>query len=221
MQQEEKKAPNVFQQIMRVIWECLKRAIVPFVMYLTMSFLLLACMLLEDKNIVLMYILSAVCILGAGAYNAHLCFLSGKTHYDAYLTGCIHRKNARLGIPSGKEHRVEREYRFWKGFLIGFLIGVPVIICASIAGANPASSAAGFSMIVLILFAGWAVIPITWFEGASAFWAMLLIIYPIIISGVFYIVGGEKQKSIKLAEKQRMERVQELAQEQQANRKKS
>ncbi len=215
---EEQKDPNLFQIVLRTAWECLRRAVVPFVMYLTMSFLLLACMLLEGKNDALMYVLGVACILAAAAYNAYLAYVSGQKHYDAYLIGRLHRQNARLGISSGKQHRVEREYRAWKGFLIGLFVGIPVLICGLIAGGNPQSTSGALSMVMLIMFAGWAIVPIYWLN-VNIYFSLLFIVLPVVVTGVTYIVGAMRQKAVKQAEKERMARVEELAREQAENKK--
>ena len=108
---------------------CALRAVTPFMMYLFMSLIALACQAISpDTTEWYEVLLGAACIACGAAFNAHLTFSYGKMHYDSYLTGCIHRKNKLFGIQSGGDHHPEQEYRWWKGLLIGFYVGVPVLV---------------------------------------------------------------------------------------------
>jgi hypothetical protein len=198
----------------RVIKECLRRAAVPYIMYLFMGLLVLACQAIPADQETLKYILSCVCIVGGFAYNAHLLYTYGKTHYDAYLTGCLHRKNEMLGIASGGNHRVEREYRPWKGFVIGAIIALPVLIFSIVVGCFPETLAGEILGLFFVMFAAWALVPFAWFN-VSRLWAITTIIFPIVISGVFYLIGAMKQKKIKDEEAERMQRVREAGRKQQ------
>lgn len=206
MEQKEKKMTKG-RLFGRIQLECLRRSVTPFVLYLMMSLLLLACQAIEGAA--LRYILSAVCLLGAMAYNGHLCYLYGKTHYDAFLTGNIHRQNALFGIQSGGDHRPEREYRVWKGFNIGFYIGLVAILFGLLSGSFPESSSTIDTLFIMI--AGWAIIPVRWMINAgiaiSPYLSIAMAIFPILVSGIFYIVGAKVEEKRKLEETERMERV--------------
>ena len=113
----------------------------------------------------------------------------------------------------------------WKGFYIGFLIGVPVIILGIIAAATSvASNLWGVAGIALIMFAGWAIIPVSWirdFAGIANInfgWSILMVVIPIVVSGVFYIVGAMREKKKKEAQAARDEAVKKLQEEQAALR---
>lgn len=201
---------------MRLFWkiqkECLRRSVTPYVMYLMMSLLLLACQ--ASGNVPLKVILGILCIVGGMAYNAHLCYQYGKMHYDAYLTGNMHRQNAVFGIASGGDHRVEREYRPYKGFLIGFYTGLPALIFGILAGCLP--NAAGTVLTLFTMFAGWAIVPVSWMRhpdignlNVSYFVSIAFIAIPVLVSGIFYLLGAMKEKRVKQAEADRMERVEE------------
>ncbi|MDE7158529.1 MAG: hypothetical protein K2N74_03045, partial [Clostridiales bacterium] len=178
------------KQKVRLFWkiqgECWRRMVTPSLMYLFMSMIMLVTQTISDENLTwLKILLGSVCILGGAAFNMHLCYNYGIMHYDAYLTGRIHRSNEVFGIESGGDHRVEREYRIWKGFYIGFLIGIPVIILGSIAGSTNAMTG-NWGAAFLIMFAGWAIMPISWAGGSGpAFaWSILMIVLPILVSGI-------------------------------------
>ena len=197
--------PTPWQLFWRIQREGWRRAVTPFLMYLFMSLILLAVQTIsQTENTTIEIVIGIGCILIGAFFNGHLCYHYGVIHYDAYLTGCIHRKNRLLGIQSGGDHRIEREYRPWKGFFIGFLVGFPALILAILAGFFYDVASLPF-----IMFAGWAIIPITWFgtkpEGGlavSPFWSILMLLLPIIVSGVFYIVGAMVEKKRKEREPQ-------------------
>lgn len=195
----------------RIQGECWKRMVTPYMMYLFMSMLLLATQLVGITW--LEYLLGVVCILIGAAFNAHLAYNTGVTHYDAFLTGCIHRKNIEEGIASGGDHRPEREYAPWKGFYIGLLIGIPVIIFAGIA-CVPGAVLNSFGKFFLVMFAGFAIVPVSWifggFGGAPAgslAWSMMMVLLPIIVTGVFYILGAHIEKRRKKVIEERQEAI--------------
>ena len=199
----------------RIQRECWRRMATPYVMYLFMSMLLLATQAIENIDW-LRYFLGTLCILIGMAFNAHLAYGTGVTHYDAFLTGCIHRRNIEQGIVSGGDQRHEREYAFWKGFYIGFLIGVPVILFAGLS-CIPGAVVNNFGRFFLVMFAGFAIVPVSWIFGgfkggvsAGAYaWSILFILIPIIVTGVFYIIGAHVEKRRKQVIEMRREEAQE------------
>ena len=197
--------------------ECWKRMTTPYIMYVFMSMLLLATQEIGAEGLVWLRItLGTLCILIAAAFNAHLAYTAGIAHYDAFLTGNIHRRNIEQGIASGGDHHTEREYAPWKGFYIGFLVGVPVLLFAGLAcipGAMNEELAIGRFM--LIMFAGFAIVPVSWvFEGlyggmstGAYAWSMLFVLLPIIVTGVFYIIGAHVEKKRKQVIEERQEEI--------------
>ena len=204
--------PNGWQMFWRVQGECWRRMVTPYLMYLFMSLLLLSVQaIVPSENSPIEIVLGILCILGGAFFNAHLMYHTGILHYDNYITGNIHRRNAKLGIRSGGDHRPEREYRPWKGFYIGFLVGIPVIILGVLAHFYYATAS-----IFFIMFAGWAITPIAWFgkaEGTNALkvdpmWSLLFILLPILVSGVAYLVGAYVEKRRKERTEERDQAVQ-------------
>ncbi len=194
--------PTKWQYFWRIQGECLRRSVTPYLMYLFMSLLALTCQtIVPDENSVIEIVLCLLCIAGGAFFNGHLLFHTGKLHYGSYIAGQLHRKNIAFGIQSGGGHRPEREYRVWKGFLIGFYVALPAIILGTIAGSIAVSQAWGYVQYAFMMFAGWAIIPITFFGtggaggetvglSVSMYWSLLVSLLPIIVSGIFYIVGG-------------------------------
>lgn len=191
----------------RLFWriqkECWRRMVTPFLMYLFMSLIAFACQAIksgEDGVSVIAIVLGSVCIVCGAAFNAHLCYLYGVKHYDAYITGCLHRRNAVFGIVSGGDHQVEKEYRPWKGFFIGFLIGVPVLVLGTIGYFSP-----GWGGLFMLMFVGWSILPVQWIRNSAGLpvntlWSFVMILLPVIVSGVSYIVGAMVEKHKKETE---------------------
>lgn len=202
--------PNPWQYFWRLQRECWRRMVSPFFMYVFLSSIALAVEAItpEKAGTTIEIVLGSLCIAAGAFFNAHLLYNLGKVHYDAYLTGCIHRKNRALGIQSGGDHRVEREYRLWKGFYIGFLVGLPAIILSIIAGACPGTGA-GIAHFFMAMFAGWAIFPPIWAGGqnVNGYWSILMVLLPILVSGIAYIVGAMREKNYKAHELERAETV--------------
>lgn len=187
--------------------------LLPYVMYLFMSMLLLATQAIVGAELSwARYLLGTGCILIGAAFNAHLAYQTGVAHFDAYLTGNIHRRNLQQGIASGGDHHPEREYSPWKGFYIGFLVGVPVILFAGIA-CIPSVIGNAMGSFMLTMFAGFALVPVSWAFGgfqegvpAGAYaWSMLMVLLPVIVTGVFYLIGAYVEKRRKKVIEERSE----------------
>ncbi len=206
--------PTFWQLFWRVQRECWRRMVSPFFMYLFLSSLALAieAIVPNEAGTTLEIVLGSLCIAFGAVFNVHLLYNTGKLHYDAYLTGCIHRRNRALGIMSGGDHRVEREYRVWKGFYIGFLVGLPAIILSLVAGIWP-NSLAGPAYFFMAMFTGWAIFPPIWaknvlgLEFVSGYWSLLMVLMPILVSGISYIVGAYMEKGVKARQAERSEEV--------------
>lgn len=208
-----------FWRLQKELW---RRMVTPFLMYFFMSLLLLALQAVNDSLLWLRIGGGILCILGGAFFNGHLLYNTGVMHYGVYVAGELHRRNELFGIPSGGDHRPEQEYRPWKGFVIGLYIGLPVIILGILAGRFYGSSTATWANIVLVMFAGWAIIPITWFGAAyneegvavgmrvSPYFSILMVILPIVVSGVFYIVGAMRDKHRREEQNARAEKVAEV-----------
>ncbi len=213
--------PTKWQYFWRIQGECLRRSVTPYLMYLFMSLLALACQTIDADNIIVIEIvLGILCIAGGAFFNGHLLYHTGKIHYGSYIAGQIHRKNIAFGIASGSGHRPEREYRIWKGFLIGFYIALPAIILGIIAGSIDMSQVWGYVQYAFIMFAGWAILPITFFGTAgtaagtgglsvSMYWSLLMALLPILVSGIFYIVGAYSEARSRARAAEHDQEVQE------------
>ncbi len=214
----DEKKPSRTVRFLRIQKECWLRSVTIFILYLMMGIIAFACVAIG--NVALRYLALSACLLIALAYDAFLSFQEGKTHYDALLTGNLHRENVLFGIGSSKEIRTEKEYRFWKGFLIGFYVALPLLLVGAIGGAvtlgNP--SAGNSFQFALDFLAGWAMVPVQLLVSAESaakrlFLSLVMAVVPVVVTGVFYIVGAMKEKRVKDEQRARMERVQELAEQ--------
>ena len=215
--QKTRKPDTPMRHFWRVQKVCLLRAVTPFMMYLFMILIALALHSLSEDITWYEIALGSVCILGGALFNVHLAFQYGKMHYDSYLTGCLHRQNMRMGIVSGGDHRPEQEYRVWKGFLIGFYVGLPVLLFGFLA---IFSATWRWAEVVLDMFAAWAILPIQWYRGivwpgdqewayppVSGGWSLLMILLPVLVTGIAYIVGGMYERRKKAEESRRTEEI--------------
>ncbi len=230
--------PNAWELFWRIQWECFRRSVTPYLMYLFMSLLCLVTQLAGSPPVKIT--LGIICIVGGAFFNAHLCYHYGKMHYGSFVAGELHRRNIEEGISSGGDHRPEREFRFWKGTLIGFYVALPVIVLGAIAGAIPRGSlmaGGGMAYYALAMFAGWAIIPITWFgqiEGqgliVSPYYSILFALLPIVVSTVAYLVGAycerrnrereeAREQAVLEAGEEAKERVRRIARERNAKKK--
>lgn len=201
--------PNGWQLFWRIQRESWRRTITPALMYFFMSLLLLAAQAIEI--VWLQIVLGIVCIAGGIFFNAHLLFHFGAAHDDVLRSGILYRKREEEGIAISPDHHVEKEYRPWKGFYIGFLMGLPVIILGILSGALEGTTAGGYLAGAFVMLAGCAIVPFTWLRnyvpsmnGLSLYWTILTIVVPILVSGLFYILGAYRNRR-KLAEKEARE----------------
>lgn len=198
----------------RIQKECFRRSVTVYLMYLFMSLIMLACQAINEGTTAVEVVLGVICILIGMAFNVHLCYHVGCDHYDAYITGCLHRRNALFGIQSGGNHRVEREYRPYKGFLIGFYVGLIVVVLGILAGVFQGTEGGYYALMFLSMFGGWAIIPVGWLitlvnENISYFWSLAFILIPVLVSGISYIVGAQLQRRRKEQEAERAKQVEE------------
>lgn len=202
-------------EFLRTLRECLVHSLVPLFMYLSMSGMLLVVISRnadDAGNVAQGTVLTAsiICGLIAAAYNALMAWGCGGTHFEQLVSGNMKRRSAEelgsdLTITGYKAHK---EYRPWKGFVIGLFIALPVLAGGLLFGnyqqeilAGTTSKAAGVWIVIFMFLAGWATIPFRYLNapywGVSATFALI----PVIVTGVFYIVGAYSRRA-SVAKKQ-------------------
>lgn len=202
-------------KVWRTVRECLVHSLVPMFMYLAMSGMLLVVLQRhtdEDGNVTRTAVLTASIICGiiAVAYNALMSWGCGGSHFEQLVSGNMKRRSAEelgsdLTITGYKAHK---EYRPWKGFLMGFFVCLPVVIGGLLFGKYQANIEAGTTgkgaAILLLIFeflAGWAVMPFQYLHASNYYLSVLFALIPLIVSGVFYIVGAYSRRA-SVAKKQ-------------------
>ncbi len=145
------------------------------------------------------------------AYQALMMFATGGQGYEMLVSGNMKRRSAQAMGSSVKisSHKEEKEFRYWKGFVGPWFIVLLVIVIGVVFGANQAeidrilastnekesmTVGLGIAVLILLMIAGWSVLPFMYINlgGAyvSYYWSILLGILPIVVGGVFYIVGA-------------------------------
>ncbi len=201
-------------------WECIKRSIIPLITYITVSILIF--MLTNEGQEWKDGLTTGrawLCFglaFAAVAYNGVTAFTAGGNGYEALVTGNIKRtvEGEELKMSSHKE---QKEYRVWKGFAIGGVVGLITLIVALTWGANQAAineilakgkEASASEGLRLKVFAdmflwGWAVLPFLFLNASGIYVSYYLILLyallSVLVSGIFYIVGAYHRRNKKLA----------------------
>ena len=217
-----------WKEFWKLIWECFKQSLASGMMFFVASMVVM--MILSktkegDTGRVLTW--SIVCGLVASAYSGLLAYASGGAHFEMLVSGNMKRRSAmdygsELKITS---HKIEKEYRPWKGFLIGFLASGMAFIGGLVLGFNQSKLSAeklggGLSvfLFVLDLFAGWAMLPVQmynrWGTFVSGFWACAFVLIPTVICGLCYIWGAYGRRNKRWREQE----LKRKAEEAEANR---
>ncbi len=167
----------------------------------------------------------------AVAYNCILSYANGSKGYEMLVSGNMKRLSAeRLGSTIKiSSHKEVQEYREWKGFVSGAIIGFFTILFGILMAANAGkinealaliaevsstgestgasiASGTGILLVICLLLSGWSILPFVFINIAggavSYLWSCLFGILPILASGIFYIVGayGKRAKNTKAQE---------------------
>ena len=143
-------------------------------------------------------------------------WVCGGSHYEMLVSGNMkHRSAMQMGSELNiTSYKYQKEYRPWKGFVIGAFASLLLVVGAIVFGCNQdfigkgeeTSTALAVVTIIFDLFAGWALIPFQVANIAgiyvSYFIACALAILPIGVSGGLYIAGayGRRNKTLRAQE---------------------
>ena len=218
----------------RYTWELYKGSLPAFFMYLCASSILL---MLTMKGETLQWgskqiTWTVVCAIGALAYHALLAWASGGTQYEMLVSGNIKRTAADAYGNAYKisTHKEAKEYRPWKGFVVGALAAVFVVITAIVFGCNQAKIDAqqtkgglGVWMVILMFLSGWSILPFYYMNGVgisvSYFLSGLLALLPIAVSGGMYIAGAYSRRNKAIRQQMLADREAAAAAEREKNKK--
>lgn len=196
--------------------EILKHSFTPALMFFTASIVLLLISSKQGENIDLNKIKGWAIALGliAVAYNGVLLWACGAAHYEQLVSGNVKR----LAVDDGREmkisgHSIVKEYRPWKGFVIGLVSCWALIVGGIFLGIHSEKIATetlgtGWSgvMFVFYLLAGYVLVPyqVALTEGliSSGFITLVYVIIPIVVSGACYIAGAYSKRAKVMREQE-------------------
>ncbi len=213
------KIKKTLKKIGRYTWELFKSSIPAALMYFCAGAVLMMLTMKDVENLqwdnnALMWTL--ICGIAACAYNGLVMWANGGNQYEMLVSGNVKRTSMDeygMGYKMSN-HKEAKEYRVWKGFAIGGFAAIYTIIFAIVFGCNQSAidtqqlSGGALSVFVLIgmFLSGWTILPFYYanLNGAavSYFLTALFALLPIVISGVFYIIGAyaRRNKAIRQQE---------------------
>lgn len=196
-----------------ILRECARRSVTPGLMYLFFSMIALAVLTISDDMAWLRLALVLLFVLCAAALNVDQGIRVGKKHYQMYLSGEVRRNSgiATVNNADRKTYKREMEYAWYKGLITGIIICVPLVICCvvySAGGYFDNENLQNLSNFVMIMFCGWAIIPLTLIFGQiNVLWTLCCCALPIIVSTVSYIIGKNLEQKAYEEREARLESI--------------
>lgn len=195
-------------------WQLFKWSIPSALMYLSASGMLMMLTLQDEQmpwnGVKLAWTL--VCGLVAIVYNAFMSYGIGGNGYEMLVSGNIKRKSMNDYGDGFKmsSHKYAKEYRVWKGFVFGsftalYTLGFSILFACNQEAINAETVSMGISTLMLFgfLISGWTLLPLYYLNASgisvSYFVSCAFAIVPIVVSGVFYILGayGKRNKALQ------------------------
>ncbi|MBQ8320222.1 MAG: hypothetical protein IJX81_05015 [Clostridia bacterium] len=208
------------------VWEGLKSSFVALLMYFGVSSIVFMTTFQGEFSTGMTGTRAAWVFGGAAvalAYHAFTMFASGTQGYEMLVSGNMKRRSAQAMGSTMKisSHKEEKEFRYWKGFVAPWIIVLLVVATGIVFGKYQADIDAimlsqneektvpiglAVTVLVLLILSGWSVLPFFFFNmggmAVSYYWSIALAALPVILSGVFYIVGAyaARNKAVKKQE---------------------
>ena len=115
---------------------------------------------------------------------------AGEQDFKMSVIGEAKRRNKPSGAPEGHStYHISKEYRVYKGFLIGLItmaLAIVLIVAAQMTGSN------GVKIALFIVY-GWLYFPVVAISlEANLFFCLIVFAVALTLFGVSYIIGGEK-----------------------------
>lgn len=213
------------KKIGRYTWEIVKASIPSMFMYLCAGvIMMMVCLKKEPASwTTSAKVWSVVCLIGAVAYNALICWAHGGSHYEMLVSGNVKRATAEMYGSAYKisSHKEAKEYRVWKGFLFGGITAILTIAVGIYFGCKQSTIDSQLTGGALIgfLISGWSILPIYCINVTSGmhisyFLTCLFALIPIAVSGGLYIAGAYARRAKTL----RQQLIAQKAAEAEANR---
>lgn len=195
-------------------WQLFKWSIPSALMYICAGTMLMM-FTLDDDQMVWdsgKLIMTIVFGLAAMVYNGLVTYGFGGTGYEMLVSGNV--KRASMDDYGGgfkmSSHKYAQEYRVWKGFTIGLFTALYTLVFGILFGCNQEAinaeaASTGISALLIIGFfiSGWILMPLYYLNASgvaiSYFVSCAFAGIPILVSGVFYILGayGKRNKALK------------------------
>lgn len=199
------KKTNPVKRFFGYVWQMVKEALPATFMYFCAG-TILTLLVFRKKEVTWSstnITWTAVCILAAAAYNALISWAQGGTHYEMLVSGNVKRSTAEMYGAEYKisSHKIAKEYRVWKGFVIGGISALFPLITGFCFGLSftPAAEKLNLGGLIGFLLSGWSVLPVYCMnQGGAAisyFVTMLFALIPIAVSGGFYIAGAYARRN--------------------------
>ena len=208
----------------KLVWEFVKQSFAPGVMNFVagMVVMIILAKMEEEINLDKLLTWSVVCGLVSVAYGGLLSFACGGMHFEMLVSGNMKRQSDyELNISS---HKIEKEYRPWKGFLIGLFSAWPIVVGGLVLGANQryllpeATFPKGVSGLVLVfdLLAGAVLLPVQMYNRmgvyVNGYLSCLFVLVPVVVLGGCYIWGSYAKRGKRLRQHEMQKREMEAEQ---------
>ena len=215
-------------------WSLFKASVLPSIMYFCASAILMMLVIKGEKvdwtSTDITW--TVVCILGGAAYNALAAWANGGSHYEMLVSGNVKRSSydAYGNAYKISSHKIAKEYRVWKGFVVGAFTAITPLVFGIIMGANQTAIDSGepgktFAVVLLLafFFSGWSVLPFYCMNQAgiavSYYYSLFLALIPILVTGCVYIAGAYARRNKAIRQQQLAELAAKAEEEKKKNKK--
>lgn len=214
------KIKAVLKRVWDYVWDCFKGSFMSGFTYMLASMILLMLTIKEGAKYSEQMTWCAVVIVLSIVYNGLLTWNYGATNFEMLVSGNMKRISAEQFGTEYKisSHKYAKEYRPWKGFVMGaFCMVLPVIVAIFFgANAEEINRAAtgeetiaqwkGVMVLVGLFLSGWTILPFYCMNMAGIavnyYLSLLIAVLPVIVSGGTYIWGAyaKRAKNIRAQE---------------------
>ncbi len=205
----------------RYVWEIVKASLPSLFMYICAGLIMFMLMSpksnSENSDFKMVWktstlVWTIVCVVAAVAYNGVICWVHGGTHYEQLVSGNIKRSTEdAYGNPYKiSSHKEAKEYRVWKGFTFGGITAILTIATGIVFGCLQKDidvNGLNAPTMILTLVSGWSVLPFyapNFVTGSSIsyFITIAFAAVPVVVSGVFYILGAYARRNKVIRQQQ-------------------
>ena len=215
-------------------WSLFKGSVLTSIMYFCASAILMMLVMRGEKidwsNSDLVW--TIVCILGGVGYNALAAWANGSMHYEMLVSGNIKRStyDAYGNEYKMSNHKLAKEYRVWKGFVMGAFTALAPVVFGILCGANQTvidsgkyGTGIGILIILSFFFSGWTILPFYCMNKAgiavSYYVSIVFVLIPILVTGGMYIAGAYARRNKAIRQQILAEQAEKAEEERRKNKK--